>query len=308
VSSGPHRRSKAGTCSTATRHKSATQQVLGEETLRRSPRHRTTCLSRPRRTSRRRTHAGRHPRRPVPIPQRHAPHPSELQRLQALRRTRPTLPTSTSSSTAGRTRRTATTPAAGGGRMWSLPACRRRGQCHLRQTQITGEQETTKAQRSPDTGGNYRPSRPIPMVGAPDHLHSGGSMAQLRPPRQIPAPRRSGDPRKQGEEGTGGRGSSINVTFLRTLQGLGVHLKELHESDNPFFGIVPSEGEYPLGHIYMPVTFGTPKNYITEFLRFEVANFDCRYNAVTPQVLPWPWHLYALMTVITCGRNLRRRA
>jgi hypothetical protein len=89
---------------------------LGEETSRRSPRRRTTCLSRPRRTSRRRTHAGRHPRRPVPVPQGHAPHPSELQRLQALRRARPTLPTFTSSSAARRTRRTAITPAAGGGR------------------------------------------------------------------------------------------------------------------------------------------------------------------------------------------------
>jgi hypothetical protein len=75
-------------------------------------------------------------------------------------------------------------------------------------------------------------------------------------------------------------GSSINVTFPRTLQGLGVHLKELRESDTPFFGIVPTEGEYPLGHIYMPVTFGTPENYRTEFLRFEVANFDCGYNTI----------------------------
>jgi hypothetical protein len=75
-------------------------------------------------------------------------------------------------------------------------------------------------------------------------------------------------------------GSSINVTFPRTLLGLGVALKELHESDTPFFGIVPIEGEYPLRHIYMPVTFGTPENYRTEFLRFEVASFDCRYNAI----------------------------
>jgi hypothetical protein len=44
-------------------------------------------------------------------------------------------------------------------------------------------------------------------------------------------------------------GSSINVTFPWTLQGLGVALKELHESDTPLFGIVPTEGEYPLGHI-----------------------------------------------------------
>jgi hypothetical protein len=75
-------------------------------------------------------------------------------------------------------------------------------------------------------------------------------------------------------------GSSINVTFPRTLLGLGVALKELHESDTPFFGIVPTEGEYPLGHIYMPVTFGTPKNYRTEFLRFEVVSFDCGYNSI----------------------------
>jgi hypothetical protein len=75
-------------------------------------------------------------------------------------------------------------------------------------------------------------------------------------------------------------GSSINVTFPRTLQGLGIALKELHESDTPFFGIVPTEGEYPLGHIYMPVTFGTLENYRTEFLRFEVASFDCGYNTI----------------------------
>jgi hypothetical protein len=43
---------------------------------------------------------------------------------------------------------------------------------------------------------------------------------------------------------------------------------------------MPTEGDYPLGHIYMSVTFGTPKNYRTEFLRFEVARFDCRYNAI----------------------------
>jgi hypothetical protein len=75
-------------------------------------------------------------------------------------------------------------------------------------------------------------------------------------------------------------GSNINVTFPRTLLGLGVALKELHESDTPFLGIVTTEGEYPLGHIYMPVTFGTPENYRIEFLRFEVASFDCGYNAI----------------------------
>jgi hypothetical protein len=75
-------------------------------------------------------------------------------------------------------------------------------------------------------------------------------------------------------------GNSINITFPRTLLALGVALKDLTESDTPFFGIMPTDGEYPLGHIYMPVTFGNPENYKTEFLRFEVARFDCGYNAI----------------------------
>jgi hypothetical protein len=75
-------------------------------------------------------------------------------------------------------------------------------------------------------------------------------------------------------------GRSINVTFPRMLQALRVELKDLTESDTPFFGIVPTEGEYPLGHIYMSVTFGTPENYRIEFLRFEVPRFDCGYNAI----------------------------
>jgi hypothetical protein len=39
------------------------------------------------------------------------------------------------------------------------------------------------------------------MVRAPDYLHSGRSVAQLRSPGQVSAPRRPGDLREQGEEG-----------------------------------------------------------------------------------------------------------
>jgi hypothetical protein len=57
-------------------------------------------------------------------------------------------------------------------------------------------------------------------------------------------------------------GSSINVTFPRILQALGVSITDLTQSDTPYFGIVPTEGEYPLGHIYMHVTFGTPRELL----------------------------------------------
>jgi hypothetical protein len=75
-------------------------------------------------------------------------------------------------------------------------------------------------------------------------------------------------------------GSSINVTFPRMLQALGVTIEDLTESDTPFFGIVSTKGGYPLRHIYQSVTFRTPENYRTKFLRFELARFDCGYNAI----------------------------
>ena len=36
----------------------------------------------------------------------------------------------------------------------------------------------------------------------------------------------------------------------------------------------------PLGQITLPVTFGTPSNYRTEFIKFEVADFDSSYHAI----------------------------
>jgi hypothetical protein len=50
-------------------------------------------------------------------------------------------------------------------------------------------------------------------------------MAQLRPSEQVPAPRRSGDPREQGKKGTGGRGKQHQRYLPRTLLGLGSHSK-----------------------------------------------------------------------------------
>jgi hypothetical protein len=44
-------------------------------------------------------------------------------------------------------------------------------------------------------------------------------------------------------------GSNINVTFPRTLQAPGVSIADLTQSYTPFFGIVPTEGEYPVGGI-----------------------------------------------------------
>jgi hypothetical protein len=75
-------------------------------------------------------------------------------------------------------------------------------------------------------------------------------------------------------------GSTINVTFPRTLQALGVSIADLTQFDTPFFSIVSAERDYLVRHVYMFVTFGAPDNYRTEFLCFEVARFDYGYNAI----------------------------
>jgi hypothetical protein len=36
----------------------------------------------------------------------------------------------------------------------------------------------------------------------------------------------------------------------------------------------------PLGQITLPVIFGTPDNYRTEFIKFEVADFESSYHAI----------------------------
>jgi hypothetical protein len=50
----------------------------------------------------------------------------------------------------------------------------------------------------------------------------------------------------------------------------------------------------------MLVTFGTPKNYRTEFLRFEVASFNCGYNAIIgrpglAKFMAIPHYLYMIL-------------
>jgi hypothetical protein len=63
------------------------------------------------------------------------------------------------------------------------------------------------------------------------------------------------------------------------------------------------EGEYPLGHIYLSITFGTLENYRTEFLRFEVACFDCGYNAIIgrsglAKFMAFPHYLYMILKML----------
>jgi hypothetical protein len=68
----------------------------------------------------------------------------------------------------------------------------------------------------------------------------------------------------------------------------------LTKSTSPFYGIIPRNAAIPLGSVVLPVTFGeTRENYRTEYVKFEVADFETSYHAILGNQLPpssW-WYL-----------------
>jgi hypothetical protein len=76
-------------------------------------------------------------------------------------------------------------------------------------------------------------------------------------------------------------GSGLNLIFTSTLRKMGLDLMDmLIPSKSPFYDIVPGNAAHPLSTVALPVTFGTRENYRTEFIKFEVANFESSYHAI----------------------------
>jgi RNA-binding protein YlmH len=59
---------------------------------------------------------------------------------------------------------------------------------------------------------------------------------------------------------------------------------------------VPSKATYPIGRVFLPVTFGTEENFRIEYLTFEVADFDSSYHA---KFMAIPHHTYLIMKMST---------
>jgi hypothetical protein len=77
-------------------------------------------------------------------------------------------------------------------------------------------------------------------------------------------------------------GSGLNVLFTKTLKKMKLDITHmLTKSTSPFYDIVPGNAAIPLGSVVLPVTFGeTRKNYRTEYIKFEVADFETSYHAI----------------------------
>jgi len=96
-------------------------------------------------------------------------------------------------------------------------------------------------------------------------------------------------------------GARLNIIFSETLRKMGLQLVGLITPTSvPFYWIVPGKAAMPLGQITLPVTFGTPSNYRTEFIKFEVADFESSYHAILgrpalAKFMAIPHYLYLLL-------------
>jgi hypothetical protein len=77
-------------------------------------------------------------------------------------------------------------------------------------------------------------------------------------------------------------GSGLNVLFTKTLKKMKLDITNmLSKSTSPFYGIVSGNTAIPLGSVVLPVTFReTRENYRTEYITFEVADFETSYHAI----------------------------
>jgi hypothetical protein len=77
-------------------------------------------------------------------------------------------------------------------------------------------------------------------------------------------------------------GSGLNVLFTKTLKKMKLDITHMPtKSASPFYGIVPGNAAIPLGSVVLPVTFGDSRdNYRTEYVKFEVADFETSYHAI----------------------------
>jgi hypothetical protein len=105
-------------------------------------------------------------------------------------------------------------------------------------------------------------------------------------------------------------GSGLNLLFASTLQKMGLDITDmLTPSKTPFYGIVPGNLATPLRTVTLPVTFGTRENYRTEYIKFELENFESLYQAILgrpalAKFMAMPHYVYLLLKMPRKSRVL----
>ena len=75
-------------------------------------------------------------------------------------------------------------------------------------------------------------------------------------------------------------GSSINIMYLDKFKRLQLPQSMVELTLTTFHGIVPGRKAYLISKVTLPVTFGTPANFRTERIVFELVPFNSPYHCV----------------------------
>jgi hypothetical protein len=74
--------------------------------------------------------------------------------------------------------------------------------------------------------------------------------------------------------------SGLNILYAETYNAMGLAQSCIRATGAPFHGVVPRVQAIPLELVDLPVTFERSRNFHTETLTFEVANFPGLYHAI----------------------------
>jgi hypothetical protein len=85
----------------------------------------------------------------------------------------------------------------------------------------------------------------------------------------------------------------------------------LTKSTSTFYGIVPGNVVVPLGLVVLSVTFGTREHYITEYIKFEVTDFETSYHTILgrpalAKFMAIPHYVYLVLKMRTPNGVLTR--
>ena len=75
-------------------------------------------------------------------------------------------------------------------------------------------------------------------------------------------------------------GSSLNLIYQDTIRKMGVDPSRISQNTATFNGVIPGMVAHCLGSLILEVTFGSPDNFRSENLLFNIAPFSSDYNAL----------------------------
>ena len=75
-------------------------------------------------------------------------------------------------------------------------------------------------------------------------------------------------------------GGSINLIYQDTIRKMGIDPSRINQSSATFNGVIPGAVAHCWGSLVLEVTFGSPDNFRSENLLFNIAPFNSDYHAL----------------------------